>query len=180
MLDYSDMVIEYWLKIVDYDEANELNKLKIDELVALYRKGKYTFNEFEQLVRSAGLPPGDMEKALLTERVSTAKSIKIPGEEIVWRWYTLSIISDEEFVTRYKRLGYSDTDITNFLTEHELTGGTHKVKYLPIETYQRWYVSGYINVEVVKARLRGIGLANADISQLIDEWNQDKNKTAII
>jgi tetratricopeptide (TPR) repeat protein len=180
MLDYSDEVIEYWLKIVDYDEANELNKLKIDELVALYRKGKYTFTEFEQFIRSAGLPPGDMEKALLTERVSTAKAIKIPGEEVVWRWYTLAIISDEEFVTRYKRLGYNDEDITNFLTEHELTGGTHKVKYLPLETYKAWYVQGFINVEVAKSRLLGMGLKNADVSQLIELWNREKNKTANI
>jgi len=171
-LDYSDEVVAFWVSVANYDITMELIEDTEKELISQYRLGLIGIDDVRTELHKLEMPESYINNVMAKIAATRSEKVKLPSQGKLDKWLEVGVINEKTYFNRMKDLGYSDSDVENFLSEIELEVPMEKRKFLGIKVYTRWLKSGILNA----TRFRAIGaemkISERDIDNLIMEVGQ--------
>jgi len=168
-LRYVDDVIEFWLEQADYEKAMEDIKIYVKDLTEQYQMGAIDIADMRIFLQQQDLPSKYIDEVLKKTILAKAPKLKIPPVETLIGWLKANIIEETYFVIQMRLLGYRDRDIQYYLEEVSLEVDTTQKKFLGVERYFKWLVTGIMDETSFRNTLREMGYEDEEITQLIEE-----------
>lgn len=168
-LRYTPEVIEYWLEQADYEKTLEDIKIYTKDLTELYQKGAIDISEMRTFLLQADLPAKYIDQVLEKTILAKAPKVKVPTLETLTNWLEQNLIDETYYVEQLRLLGYRDRDIQIYLTQIAEHIDTTDRKFLPIETYKRWFLKYIISQDDFINIMREMKVSEKDINTMIDE-----------
>jgi len=171
---YSEEVVSFWLSMATYDQEIDSIDLVVDELKAQYRSGMLTIDNVRNQLVGFDLPAVYISKVVGNLKLQESEKIKLPNKGDLEGWIKLQVIDELEYFERMTAIGYSQENITMYLTQMALEQDVSKPKYLPLKTYSRWFKKGIINATGFQQILYNQGFKADHINKLISELQTEK------
>jgi len=167
---YSEKVITFWVNQALYDKTVRKAKDYANELKTLYFEGGVDLNTIRVSLVEQGLPDSFVNRVLNETIRENSLKIKTPDINVLTRWLERDVISESEFKVKSSRLGYTNQDIMNWLTEYRLTNDLKKRKFLDIKIYGEWYVEEILTEDSFYQIMIDIGYSKTDRDNLLTKW----------
>lgn len=116
-LDYEEEEVEFLIAYEDYKISLKAKEGEAEVLLTEVVNGTITYESFEKLISGIGFTIKATKKYLDRATKTLRAQIKLPSKEDVSKWFTLKIITEEEFITMMSSLKYRSEDITRYLEE---------------------------------------------------------------
>jgi len=168
-LGYSEDVRNFWLRIAEFEAAQEQvddNKAKLFEQ---YKVGAITKEDLRQKLGYYGVPASYVDTQMDKAEVEAAKKIKMPTKADLTDWLTKGIIDEAYYNRRMMEIGYEAEDVIRYLKELALDLEDADFRRLGVKTYQRWLKDGIINQDRFIEIAAGMDYSPEDIGILIME-----------
>lgn len=166
---YSADVVAFWLSMAVYDQEIAQVDLLVFELKAQYRSGMLTIDNVRDRLAGYDLPATYISKVVGDLRLQESEKVKLPNKGDLEAWIKMNVIDELEYYERMLTIGYSQENITLYLTEIALEIDVKKPKYLPLKTYQRWFTKGILDETGLSQILYNQGYKETHINTLIAE-----------
>jgi len=174
---YVDDVVEFWLNQAEYERTLEEVKMYKDSLILMYKKGAIDEQQIKTLLLNEDLPAMYIDRVIAEAITSKAERTQVPSKTDLEKWLIAGYINETYFVEKMRLLGYLDNDIEIYLTIIAADQDTETRKFLTVETYQRWFVTGIISLEKFISTLQSMGYNQEDISTMVGEMEAKKNES---
>jgi len=171
---YSENVVSFWLSMAAYDQESAKIDMLVNELKAQYKSGMSTIDQVRNQLVIYDLPAIYISKIVGDLILQESEKVKLPGKSDLESWIKLNVIDELGYFERMSMIGYSQTDITMYLTQMALELDIKKPKYLPIGTYSRWFIKGIINEIGLSQILYNQGYKESHVNTLIAELQSQK------
>jgi len=169
---YTDEVVSFWLSMAVYEKTMDENDLIVQELENRYLMGILTIEQVQTELNKYDLPASYISEIISSLRLKASKKVKLPTKADLHDWLDMQLINENEYHNRMSMLGYPQEDVEIYLSEIAHEKDTEKPKYLPVKTYQRWFISGIIMEERFTEILRKMGFSAQDVANLVLETKQ--------
>lgn len=166
---YVESVIDFWTEQAIYDKT--VNKINIYKkgLIDQYRTGMLNIDDVRNRLYEFNLPGIYVERVLQDIVIAKAEYVKHVPKGDLDKWLENNIITEKEYYTKMRLLGYTEKDILKYLEMFNILGDTSERKYLGDTVYLRWFKNGIIDEPELVSTLREKGIAIEDINNLILE-----------
>jgi len=171
---YFDDKVEYWADMAEYEKTLKTFKTATTDLFERYRMGEISLEEVRRLLGMHDLPASYIEKVIDDEQYHKAEKLKMPTRTELERWVKLDIIDEAIFAEKMHDIGYVQKDIEKYLTEITFEQEHVVIKYLPIKTYVRWYVSEILQEADFRRIATEMRITEDDINRLLMEADETK------
>lgn len=171
---YAEGVVNYWLSVAEFDKEMDAIDAITDEVKARYLAGMITLEQARAELDRFDLPASYVSEVMSQLTLKASAKIKMPTKADLENWLKLQLISEQDYYLRMNQLGFTRDDIELFLSEIAKEVDTEKAKYLPVKTYQRWFIADIIDEDRFKTILRAMNYRKEDIDRLVDELTQQK------
>lgn len=172
LLGIDDVVIQFYVNITNLEkDSAELDELST-YLRNLYLTGTITIEQAIAEFQNNGAPQHLIQSFTLKLKSRAAQKIKPVPKNDLDNWLKLGIIDESDYSTRMSALGYTDQDITLYMTEFTMENPDGVVKRMPIGTYQRWLKKGIIQEANFRMVAKQMGYAQDVINNLVMESKQ--------
>ena len=171
---YRDDVVSFWTSMATYDQEADNVDLIVNELKAQYRSGMLTIDNVRTQLVSLDLPATYISKIVGNLKLQESEKVKLPNKGDLESWIKLQVIGEMEYYERMTSIGYSQDNITLYLTQMALEQDVSKPKYLPLKTYSRWFKKGILNEGGLQKILSDQGYKELHIIKLISELQAEK------
>lgn len=176
---YTDEVVAFWVNQADYElTMSRMNVLK-SSLITRYKEGSISESEMQQRLLNEGLPATYIEQVISDAVIAKSERTKVPSINDLENWLRRGYIDEQYYVQKMRLLGFPDSDIEIYLTVISADMDTSKRKYLPVETYQRWYTANIISKDTFINILSAMGINNEDIMSMLGEIEGGKLESTI-
>ena len=166
---YTDEVVNFWLSMAVYEKTMVETDLLVQELENRYLMGILTIEQVQAELNKHDLPAAYIAEIISGLKLSESKKVKLPTKADLENWIDLQLINETEYHNRMSMLGYTQEDVEIYLSKIAHEKDTAKPKYLPVKTYQRWFVSGIISEGRFTEILRKMRFTAQDIINLVTE-----------
>jgi len=171
---YSEEVVNFWLSMAAYDQEIANVDMLVAELKAQYRSGMLTIDAVRSALSVYNLPATYIAKVVGDLKLQESQKVKLPTKADLEAWLTLQVIDELSYYEQMLAIGYSQTDITKYLSQIALEIDTKKPKFLPLKTYSRWFIKGIIDETGLSQILYNQDYKEAHINTLIAELQSQK------
>ncbi|MBA7641288.1 hypothetical protein ES703_48965 [subsurface metagenome] len=171
---YSEDVVSFWLSMAVYDQEAAKVDLIVTELKAQYKSGMSTIDQVRNQLVIYDLPATYISKIVGDLKLQESEKVRLPSKADLEAWIKIQAIDELEYFNRMTMIGYTQEDITMYLTQMALELDIKKPKYLPIGTYSRWFIKGIINEMGLSQILYNQGYKEDHINKLITELQSQK------
>lgn len=103
---YDDFEANYWLNIVDYNDAQETQKAEINRIEFLYVEGELADNEAHNELNKLALPASQIDKLFQVWKVKKSNKISLATGSELADLYEQNIIDLNTFKTNLAKRGY--------------------------------------------------------------------------
>ena len=178
VIDYDEL--QDLLRVNDYmpnyrDKLTEIayNPVTRVDLRRIYQDGYLSFEELVNGYLDLGYSPENAE--LISKWVDSryGEERKNLTKSSILKLYRYEVLTREEAVQYLQDLGYSADNAEDLVTAEELQQA-ERVKKRKIRLYRKIYLKGESEPGTVKALLSQAGVSDAEISELIEEWELEK------
>ena len=166
---YSESVVDFWLSISEHDKVMADTDALVDEIRNRYRAGMLTIEQVQTELNKHDLPAVYIGEIVSGLKLKESEKVKLPTKADLENWIELQLIDELEYFKRMSMLGYTQEDIEIYLSKIAHERDTQKPKYLPIKTYERWFLTGIVAESRFRKLLTDQGYSAADITTLITE-----------
>lgn len=178
-LNYSDVVIEFWFTLTEYERRDSELDEYTQELKAQYVNGIITIDEVRKQLEGVDAPSSYIvHQITLMQRNKTSKA-KQPSLTDLRDWLKLHLIDDKQFIERALQLGYQKQDVELYISEIAHSTPVDTVKYLPQTTYAKWFVAGLLTETRYRQVLTALKLTRDDIETAIIEGKRNMLSTEV-
>ncbi len=174
-LNYSDLVVSYYMTVADVQMAQAEIDLITDDLVSQYLQGQITQDTIRIALTEQDLPASYVETVMRRVVQRQAEKRKVPERSTLEEWYKLGIIDDAYYYGRMRMIGYVEEDIYRYLSAMILEKGTIKRRYLKPEIYQKWVREKMMSPEQFADTLHQANYSDDDIAVLLMEATDGEN-----
>lgn len=166
---FDDEVVNFWVSQANYDKAMDELKELTKDLEALFIAGAIDITEVRSRLSGANLPTQYVDRIVnrLEARIGAKRKTATKGDLV--DWLRKGVIAEGIFRDRMTKIGYTNDDIQSYLTEVNLELAEVKQKYLPIESYKKWFKAGIIDEKVFKQIAEELEFSDKDIKRMIAE-----------
>ena len=168
-LGYTTEVIEFWLSMAEHDKLMAEIETIVKEIINRYRSGMITIAQAEIELNKHDLPSTYVSEIISELKLKESEKVRLPTKSDLESWIDLQLINETEYHKRMSMLGYTQEDIEIYLSKIAHVKDITKPKYLPVKTYQRWYILGIITEGRFTSILREQGYSAMDIAGLVTE-----------
>lgn len=116
-LEYDEAEIEWILTYEDYTITMEEVEAEAETVISELVGGIIDLKQAGEKLDMLKLPIKAKNKYLKKAEQEYRKMLQMPSKDDVKRWFTLKIITEEDFRARMRLLKYSDADIDNYVKE---------------------------------------------------------------
>lgn len=169
---YTDEVVSFWLSMAVYEKTMAETDLLVQELENRYLMGMLTIEQVQTELNKYDLPASYIAEIISSLKLKASKKVKLPTKADLEDWIDLQLINETEYHNRMSMLGYTQEDVEIYLSKIAHEKDTEKPKYLPVKTYQRWFISGIITEARFTEILRKMRFTAQDIANLVLETKQ--------
>lgn len=166
---YVEAVVQFWMESADYDKTEAVVKLYTDDLVQQFLQGGRDIESVRAELDGADLPSTYVDKVIRNTVMSKAKKLKVPSREELTTWLRNGRITEDEYVSSLRLLGYRSGDIERYLADVAEGVDTTVQRFLSVEVYKRWYTKKIISEERFREILTAAKYSSADIENLLVE-----------
>lgn len=166
---YNEDTAKFYLSMAQYEKYEAESDEYIEELKQLYLLGELTLEDVQIALNEFDLPAIQINSIMSKLKNKTSVKTKVPGKADLERWLKLNIIEEKEYYAKMLNLGYTKSDIHNYLTEITIEVDTSRRKYLPINTYVRWFSADIINESEFSVIARELRISEQDIERYVSE-----------
>lgn len=168
-LGYSRDVLEFWLSMAEHEkDMQELNSLK-KEIIGQYHAGIITADQARAQLEAHDLPSWYIKKTVDDMQKAVSERVKLPSRTDLDRWLEEQLITEDNYHTRMKALGYSQSDIETYLSEKALSTDTGKTRYLGNSVYIRWLKKGIVTKERFITIMADKHISDRDVDNMLVE-----------
>lgn len=109
---YTKETIQYWIDITNYEISIEHIEVVKDDIFEQYRAGSITIDQVRVQLSELDLPAKYVDAEIAKEKFLPSKKLKMPTQKELLTFFQNGIITDKEFATRMRELGYRQEDVT--------------------------------------------------------------------
>lgn len=166
---YSDTVVSFWLSMAVYEKTMDDTDSLVKELENRYLMGMIDIKQVSAQLNTYDLPASYISEIVSKLKLAESRRVKLPSKADLEAWLEYELIGESAYHERMSMLGYTQEDIEVYLSKITHEKDVVKPKYLPVKTYQRWFMSGIIAEARYTAILKDMGYSTQDIINLITE-----------
>ncbi len=169
LLDYPQMVVDYWLTQADFEKKQDDMTIKVTEFTNRFRLGIISLQNLREELVKLDLPAYYVEKVITGEQLRISEKVKLPSKEDLLKWLENEVINEVTFVEKMSLLGYLEKDIISYLESYAIVSTKITRKYMTKDDYKRWLLRGIISQEYFIDIMREQGYDEKDITSMIRE-----------
>lgn len=166
---YTEAVVSFWLSMAEHEKTMAEIESIVKELENRYLMGLLDIKQVQASLNAYDLPSTYVSEIISGLKLKQSRKVKLPTKADLETWIEYQLIGESQYHRRMTMLGYTDEDIEVYLSKIAHEKDTDKPKYLPVKTYQRWFLSGIITETRFSAILQEMGFSRQDTINLITE-----------
>jgi hypothetical protein len=112
---YTDEPISLYVDLIEYEKKMDEVESVLKELKARYRKGLITLEEVELQLNTWDLPAVYIKQQVNDIALALSDKVKLPSKEDFIKWLSSGIITEQYFIDRMLKIGYSENDIDLYI-----------------------------------------------------------------
>ena len=116
-LEYDAEEVEFILAYEDYKINLKLKEDEAELLLVEILNGTISFDSFKTSIEDLGFNVKVTNRYLTKATKTLRAQVKLPSKEDLTNWFTLSIITEPEFITMMSSLKYRSEDVNRYLKE---------------------------------------------------------------
>lgn len=173
-LGLTENVIQFWANQAVYDKTVSVAKKYTTILRESYLEGGITLQEVRQKLLDRDIPNTYIEQVLEDIQLQNTLKTTQPSVEKLESWLEAGIIEENQFKRYMSQKGYSAEHILNYLTEITIDRGLISRRFLDIEVYKKWFITGVIEYSVCEQTLLDMGYIREEVYIMMKEFDDEK------
>lgn len=173
---YGESIVEFWLSMAAYDKEQAKLMADVDSIKSQVRMCQIEKEDGNYQLLALGQPATFTQSIIEEIEREEKERVRLPTKTDLLRWLDQQVISESDFNSTMRKIGYRSGDIRLYLTEAALKNEGIERKYLGIKTYQKWLSLEIIDITVFRQIAKDMNISDEDIGRLIDE-TQEEEKT---
>lgn len=137
-MNYTDEVVDFHVSMTLWEKMSANLDVMVADLQDQYYMGLITIDQLRQALTAADVPTAMVDSVINKTLAAKSKSKKVPSKSDLDDWLTENVIDERYYATRMKLIGYSEEDVENYLTAHNIKRDHPGRVFLDVKTYQRW------------------------------------------
>jgi len=180
-LEKSETFATFWKEYYQLKRTQKEVAEREAQITEMYLNGGIEFDDIRTMLIADGASAEYITYVLRKVQSKLDAAVKQPTKDEVLDWYAGGVISDGVFYRYMKKLHYTDETISYYLVQLNEPAKPRKRKFLSVEKYMDFFISGYIPADMLLQNLTEMGYSLDDINVLVlkalDEINKNKEGT---